>query len=105
MELCSILPAAPLKRALVRKKRYLGMSWEELGSYLGVTERTLQRVMDYRSIGVYSADHMAIRLGLHPALLWPKEWTAVETRDSTNAEGGDSHGRSGAHEEDRRAAS
>jgi cyanate lyase len=104
MELCSKLPAAPLKRAIVRKKRSLGMSWEELGNYLGVTERTLQRLIAYRSIGVYSADHMAIRLGLHPTLLWPKEWTALVTRGSTKTRGGDSDGRAAAHEEDRRVA-
>lgn len=104
MELCSQLPAAPLKRAIVRKKRSLGMSWEELGRYLGLTERTLQRVMSYRSIGVYSADHMAIRLGLHPALLWPREWTALATRGSQKTKGGDSNGRATTHQEDRRVA-
>lgn len=104
MELCSRVPAAPLKRAIVRKKRSLGMSWEELGHYLGVTERTLQRLMAYGSIGVYSADHMAIRLGLHPTLLWPREWTALATRVSTKRRGGDSDGRATTHEEDRRVA-
>lgn len=104
MGLCTHLPAAPLKRAIANKKRSLGMSWGDLGRHLGVTERTLQRVMADRSIGVYSADHMAIRLGLHPALLWPKEWTALVVRGSTKTRGGDSDGHAQAHQEDRRVA-
>lgn len=76
MELRPRLPADPLKQAIARKKQLHNLTWEELGSQLGVTERTLQRVMSYRWVGVYAADHMALRLGLHPANLWPKEWGA-----------------------------
>lgn len=79
METCLMLPADPLKQAIVRKKQLLDLTWEELGCRLGVTERTLQRVMTYEWVGVYAADHMAFRLGLHPAILWPKEWGARAT--------------------------
>ncbi|MGH2705893.1 MAG: hypothetical protein ACRDJ4_12610 [Actinomycetota bacterium] len=75
MDLSPRLPTAPLQRAIVLKKRSLGMSWEELGDYLAVTPRTLHRVMSCRWIGFFAADHMAIRLGLHPALLWPSAWS------------------------------
>lgn len=78
MELCPRLPAEPLKQAILRKKQMLDLSWEELGRRLGVTERTLQRVMSDEWIGVYAADHMALRLGLHASNLWPNEWGAAE---------------------------
>lgn len=80
MDLCSRLPARPLQRAVDLRRRSLGMSLEEMGLYLGVTGRTLHRLMGSPWIGVYAADHMAIRLGLHPSLLWPKEWTALTLR-------------------------
>lgn len=76
MELRTRLPAEPLQEAISHQKQLLDLTWEELGCRLGVTERTLQRVMAYKWIGPYAADHMAIRLGLHPSNLWPKEWGA-----------------------------
>jgi cyanate lyase len=97
MDLCSRLPANPLQRAIVQKKLSRDLSWEELGRQLGVTERTLQRIMSYRTIGVFAADHMAIRLGLHPTAIWPKEWGALAVRGSRNHQGGETNGRARAY--------
>lgn len=77
MDLCTVLPSRPLQRAVELKRLSLGMSLEQFGSFLGVTSRTLHRLMSSRSVGVYPADRLAIRLGLHPALLWGLEWTAL----------------------------
>ncbi len=74
MALCSRLPAEPLKRALVRTMTFRGLCWEELGVRLGLSSRTLLRVMSATNISPYVADHVAIRLGTHPVLLWPREW-------------------------------
>ncbi len=70
------LPAEPLKRALTWAMKCHGFTWEELAERLGVTSRTLARCMQAKTIGVYSADRLAIRLGTHPVLLWPREWCA-----------------------------
>jgi hypothetical protein len=104
MHLCSRLPASPLQRAIVQKKRFLALSWEELGCHLGVTERTLQRIMSCRWIGIFAADHMAIRLGLHPAVLWPKDWGAPAVRGVRNEEGGEQYGRVGTYAKNQGAA-
>lgn len=77
MDLCTRVPSRPLQRAVDLKRLSLGMSLEQFGSFLGVTSRTLHRLMSSSWIGVYAADHLAIRLGLHPALLWGLEWTAL----------------------------
>jgi lambda repressor-like predicted transcriptional regulator len=89
MELRSRLPADPLKQAIIRKKQLLDLTWEELGCRLGVTERTLQRVMTHKWIGPYAADHMALRLGLHPSNLWPNEWGAASGRGSNRTRKGE----------------
>lgn len=75
MPLAPHLPAAPIKRLIVRKKGR--MPWGEFARKLGISSRTLQRVMAMKTIGLYAADHMAIRLGTHPALVWPDWWTAI----------------------------
>lgn len=103
MDLCSRLPSAPLQRVVDLKRRSLGKSVEEMGEYLGVTSRTLHRLMNCRWIGVFAADHMAIRLGLHPALLWPREWTAMSPRRDRPRKEETSHGRE-RHKEDLRIA-
>lgn len=104
MDLCSRLPADPLQRALVQKKRFLALSWGELGCHLGVTERTLQRVMSCRWIGVFAADHMAIRLGLHPAAIWPKEWGSLSVRDRRSRKEGETYGRTDTYADHQGAA-
>ena len=68
------LPAAPLKRALRRERRMRGETWEELAARLGVSSRTLTRLLASRDIAEQVGDRLACRLGLHPALLWPREW-------------------------------
>lgn len=105
MDLCSRLPARPLQRAVDLRRRSLGMSLEEMGLYLGVTGRTLHRLMGSRWIGVYAADHMAVRLGLHPSLLWPKEWTALTLQKNRGRREEPSDGREAhANEADLRTA-
>ncbi len=78
------LPAAPIQRVIARKKRLSGMSWGEFGDHLGVSPRTLHRVMAATRIGAYAADHMSVRLGLHPFLLWPTEWPLGDTAPAAN---------------------
>lgn len=68
------LPAAPLKLALSRARRRGGVSWEGLAQRLGISSRTILRVMASVSVSEVVADRIAIRLGLHPAVLWPDEW-------------------------------
>lgn len=74
MALCSRLPAEPLKRALLRAICLRGLCWEELAFRMGLSSRSLLRVMAATKVSPYVADHIAIRLGTHPALLWPREW-------------------------------
>jgi lambda repressor-like predicted transcriptional regulator len=68
------LPSAPLKRALRRERRERGETWEQLAARLGISSRTLTRVLASRDIAEQVGDRLALRLGLHPALLWPREW-------------------------------
>lgn len=84
MRTCCRLPSEPLQRAIAHTKEALKLSWAEMGSRLGVTERTLQRVMSEEWVGVYAADRMALRLGLHPSNLWPREWAAVSKGQGTD---------------------
>ncbi len=80
MNLCSHLPARPLKRALLAVMKARSLCWEELAVRLGVSSRTLLRVMAATSVSPYVGDHIAIKLGTHPALIWPDEWTRACTR-------------------------
>lgn len=68
------LPAGPLVRELRRARRIHRVTWAELAERLGVSERTLMRVLAARDIAEPVADRLACRLGLHPALLWPRHW-------------------------------
>lgn len=68
------LPAAPLQRILTRTRLTFGLCWEELAARLGMSSRTLSRVMSARTLSPFVADRLAIRLGSHPALIWPDEW-------------------------------
>lgn len=69
------LPARPLQAALRQKKRAYGLSWEQLALRLGVCSRTLIRLMQATDVSYLVADRIACRLGSHPSLLWPKEWS------------------------------
>lgn len=69
------LPARPLQAALRNKKRTHGLSWEQLALRLGVCSRTLIRLMKATDVSYLVADRIACRLGSHPSLLWPKEWS------------------------------
>lgn len=76
------LPAAPLKRELRRQRRLHAATWDELAERLNVSSRTLTRILRARDLAEPTADRMACRLGLHPALLWPKQWLRPKTRRS-----------------------
>jgi hypothetical protein len=78
------LPAAPLQRALVATKRSRELTWEELACHLGVSSRTLARIMSAEKVKVSLADHMSLRLGLHPVLLWPNEWQVADFEDDSS---------------------
>lgn len=68
------LPAAPLKRELRRARRNYGVTWDELAVRLHVSSRTLTRLLAARDVSEHTADRMACRLGLHPVLIWPRQW-------------------------------
>lgn len=68
------LPAAPLKRELRRIRRLHSLTWDELAARLGVSSRTLARILEARDLAEPVADRFACRLGLHPVLLWPRHW-------------------------------
>lgn len=87
MQLCTRLPAAPIQRALLRTRISLGLCWEEMAVRLGMSSRTLMRVMSSRTVSPYVGDHVAIRLGTHPALLWPKEWGRATTPKQQGGDG------------------
>lgn len=74
-DLARRLPARPLQSALSHTKRAHGLSWEQLAIRLGVCSRTLFRLMRANQVSYVVADRMACRLGLHPVVLWPKEWS------------------------------
>ena len=71
------LPAAPLKRELRTAKRKYGDTWDELAVRLRVSSRTLTRLLGARDVAEPVADRMACRLGLHPVLIWPREWQRI----------------------------
>ena len=71
------LPAAPLKRVLKRLQASESLTWEELADRIGVTERHLCRVLAARELSERVADRISCRIGLHPLLLWPKEWPRI----------------------------
>lgn len=68
------LPAEPLKRELHRQRRIQRITWEQLAIQLGVSSRTISRLLRARDVAEPVADRMACRLGLHPILLWPRDW-------------------------------
>ena len=71
------LPAAPLKRVLKRLQASESLTWEELADRIGVTERHLCRILAARKLSERVADRISCRIGLHPLLLWPKEWPRI----------------------------
>lgn len=68
------LPAAALHRALSRARQLYGLAWDELAERLGISFRTLIRLLAAQDLSLSVADGMAVRLGLHPVLLWPDHW-------------------------------
>jgi AraC-like DNA-binding protein len=72
------LPAAPLRRVLLRLRDNESLTWEELADRAGITSRHLFRLLAARTISELVADRVSCRIGLHPALLWPKEWFRQE---------------------------
>jgi len=72
------LPAAPLRRVLVRLRRSESLTWDELAARAGVGQRQLFRILAARDISDRVADRIVCRIGLHPALLWPREWLRTE---------------------------
>lgn len=66
-------PVTPI-RELLGRRHARGESWEAIARRLGVCERSLFRLLSAKEIGQAAADEWALRLGLHPALLWPDRW-------------------------------
>jgi transcriptional regulator with XRE-family HTH domain len=71
------LPAEALHLALSRARLRYGLAWDELAERLDISFRTLIRLMSAKTVTPVVADRMAVRLGLHPVLLWPDEWMAA----------------------------
>jgi plasmid maintenance system antidote protein VapI len=78
----SRLPAAPLKRVLNRLQASESLTWEDLADRIGVTVRQLCRILTAVDLSEQVADRIACRIGLHPLLLWPKEWSQLGIRRS-----------------------
>ena len=72
------LPAAPLRRVLLRLGDAESLTWEELAERAGLSTRQLFRVLASQTVSERVADRISCRIGLHPALLWPKEWFRQE---------------------------
>src|SRR5437870_373296 len=71
------LPAAPLKRVLKRLQANESLTWEQLADRIGVTERHLCRILTARDLSELVADRISCRIGLHPLLIWPEEWSRI----------------------------
>jgi hypothetical protein len=71
------LPAEALHRALSRARLRYGLAWDELAERLDISFRALISLMSATTVTPVVADRMAVRLGLHPVLLWPDEWVAA----------------------------
>ncbi len=72
------LPAEPLKQELRRHLATQGASWDSLAARLGISSRTLLRLMAAQEVSPRIADRWAIRLSSHPSILWPHLWDAGE---------------------------
>lgn len=94
MDFCSRMPAEPIQRLLRQVKRTRG-SWEEVAQSLGVSSRTLLRIMQADDLSIAVADALAFRVGLHPANIWPTEWQCLD--DQSTTKGGRSDGSSETH--------
>ena len=74
------LPAAPLHRVLLRLRDAESLTWDELADRAGLTTRHVFRLLAARTVSELVADRISCRIGLHPALLWPREWFREDPR-------------------------
>jgi len=81
----SRLPAAPLRRVLLRLQASECLTWNQLADRVGVTERQLCRILAAEDLSEHVADQISCRIGLHPLLLWPKEWSRIGRPENTRA--------------------
>jgi hypothetical protein len=72
------LPAAPLQRVLLRLRDGESLTWNELADRAGLTTRHLFRLLAAHTVSETVGDRISCRLGLHPALVWPKQWFGQE---------------------------
>ena len=68
------LPAAPLRRVLLRIRTSESLTWDQLAERVGVSNRHLFRLLAARDVNERVADRIVCRIGLHPVLLWPSDW-------------------------------
>ncbi len=81
------LPAAPLQRVLLRLRDGESLTWDELADRAGLTTRHLFRLLAAHTVSETVGDRISCRLGLHPALVWPKQWFGQEhPHSASNAE-------------------
>ena len=72
------LPAAPLRRVLLRLRDAETLTWDELADRAGLTTRHLFRLLGAQSVSELVGDRISCQLGLHPALVWPTQWFGQE---------------------------
>lgn len=80
-------PLAPLARALGITVTTRGggnqpghlQGLAAIATHLGISHRHAQRLHQH-GLNPEQADRYAIRLGIHPAVLWPSWWTDTDTR-------------------------
>ena len=80
------LPAAPLQRVLLRLRDGESLTWDELADRAGLTTRHLFRLLAAHTVSETVGDRISCRLGLHPVLVWPKQWLGQEHPCASNAE-------------------
>jgi hypothetical protein len=68
------LPAEALHLALSRARQRYGLAWDELAERLDISFQTLLQIMSATTVTPVVGDRMAVRLGVHPVILWPDEW-------------------------------
>ena len=67
-----MVPTEPL-RAYIRKT-YVGINYRQIGNKLGTSQGAIQKLMTGNDVMLWNkADQYAIRLGLHPVLIW-EDW-------------------------------
>lgn len=55
-----------------------------VGEMLGTSERNVTRWHAVGGLTPWEADYVAVRLGMHPAVVWPLEWDCLDSREAAD---------------------